>query len=597
MLSSGESLVEQALKIGDIFDDKYKLVEELGAGGSGTVYKALQLDLNRLIALKILRNVAIADQAAESRFLREAKTLNQLSHPNIVVIYHFGLATNQIPFIVMEYLNGSSLRSILDKEGRLPVLRAIKIMIDAARGLAYTHKQNIVHRDLKPENLILLQAPEPDHVKIVDFGLAKPTDLNGTEQKLTATGTMVGTVAYMSPEQCKGFPADARSDVYSLCACFYETITGETAMHADTPVGVMYKHLNTPVPEVNASKVEKFHPILNAIIAKGMAKDAENRYANMDQLIIDLEKAAELIKSNTHSTALKGGTAVALIVSLFLIGLCILLLSVQKGKVSEKTIQISTEQSKIVADIAKAKAHMVHWKNPETIKDQTIRTRYLNDLFALGRKQLLSANPEDIKAAKSTYTQALLAAKQSSEKRFLIASYALRAKSEWKLGDYVASESDFDQAQSLLEKPQDNEISIDILFERECLRVRQRRFAEALTDLKYALSTCDEAIGFSAVLERLERFRQSLDIGGTNRDVMLICVTNELRNASPYSPEEMTPVCDLMLTLCERLSIDSYHKECIKNFGFCEELINKIPQNQEFQRRLDKLKERAKNFG
>jgi serine/threonine protein kinase len=284
------------LKIGEVFEEKYKIEEILGSGGIGTVYRAVQLDCQRNVALKILHQYALDDEY-QARFIQEAQALSRLSHANVVTVYNLGLSQSGIPYLVMEYVKGQNVRRILSSVNRMPVLQALRIVRDAARALACVHEHGIVHRDLKPENILLTPVPEPDTVKIVDFGLARLANPQNQEQKLTSTGELIGTSAYMSPEQCKGRAVDSRTDVYSLTACLYEMIVGRRPFDSENPVGVIYKHLNDPVPAILASQVDLFHPALNKIVSQGMAKEAAMRFANMEEMANRIDETISLVES------------------------------------------------------------------------------------------------------------------------------------------------------------------------------------------------------------------------------------------------------------------------------------------------------------
>ena len=276
-------------KIGEIFDGKYEILEILGSGGIGTVFMALQLDCQRLLALKILHEGAALDEEYRARFVREAQALSQVRHNNIVNVYHLGVSENEVPYMAMEYVAGKSIRAILNSLDRMPVIQSLTIIRDAARALSYVHKQGIIHRDLKPENILVVQSPDPDTVKLVDFGLARISNLK--DQRLTSTGELIGTCSYMSPEQCKGKEVDFRSDIYSLSACLYEMIVGEKVFTADSPVGLMYKHINETVPLVNSSQVDVFHEVINSIVQRGMSKEPENRFGSMEELAMAIDGA------------------------------------------------------------------------------------------------------------------------------------------------------------------------------------------------------------------------------------------------------------------------------------------------------------------
>lgn len=287
---------------GEIFDGRYQIIKVLGVGGLGVVYLAKQLEFQRTVALKVLHPNVLIDEEFKLRMQREAQALNQLAHPNIVTIYHLGLSEYHEPFIVMEYIQGKSLRAEILEIKKIPVERALKIIKDAAVALDFVHGQEIVHRDIKPDNIILVQEPEPDTVKIIDFGLARFTD--DQKQKLTGTGDLIGTAQYMSPEQCAGKRADKRSDIYSLTLCLYEMLTGDSPFNADTPVAFMYKHLNSIVPEIKTGSIKNFSPALNAILQKGLHKEPEKRYQSMAELAEAIE-SVDGTKINAKPTRFK----------------------------------------------------------------------------------------------------------------------------------------------------------------------------------------------------------------------------------------------------------------------------------------------------
>lgn len=275
------------MKAGDIFEEKYEILEVLGAGGVGTVYRARQMEFDRIVALKILHPDKAADQDFATRFVREAQALSKLHHVNIVSVYHLGVSSSGLSYMAMECVIGKSIRSLLDKSEKLSVPQSVAILERVSGALAAAHEVGIVHRDLKPENIVLADAANSQDVKVIDFGLAhfgehalSPTNKD-SNQKLTTTGSLIGTSFYMSPEQCLGQKIDHRSDIYSLTACFFEMVTGRRPFDADTAVGMLYQHINTPVPQIGLANLDQYQPALNAFIAKGMAKSPADRYESM----------------------------------------------------------------------------------------------------------------------------------------------------------------------------------------------------------------------------------------------------------------------------------------------------------------------------
>src|ERR1041384_2516260 len=240
--------------IGHKIDGKYELVARLGEGGMSVVYRARRVHIGDDVAVKILTGKFVTDDAALARFRREARAAAMLRHPNVITIHDFG-ETDDVhapAYIVMEFVRGTPLRELLRSEHHFSVERGVRLMRGICAGVGAAHRQGVIHRDLKPEN-ILVVAPDDDFevesVRVVDFGLAKLLADEGG----TSTGAVVGTPFYMSPEQCLGEPLDARSDVYSLGAMFYEMLSGLRPFEAETVSGVINRHLQEPPPPFDFS--------------------------------------------------------------------------------------------------------------------------------------------------------------------------------------------------------------------------------------------------------------------------------------------------------------------------------------------------------
>lgn len=233
--------------IGHKIDGKYQLVARLGEGGMSVVYRARRVHIGDDVAVKILTGKFVKDDAALARFRREARAAAMLRHPNVITIHDFGEADDEHApaYIVMEFVKGTPLRELLHSEDHFSVERGMRLMRGICAGVGSAHRQGVVHRDLKPEN-ILVVAPEDEFelesVRVVDFGLAKLLADAGA----ASSGAVVGTPFYMSPEQCLGEPLDARSDVYSLGAMFYEMLSGKQPFGAETVSGVINRHLSEP---------------------------------------------------------------------------------------------------------------------------------------------------------------------------------------------------------------------------------------------------------------------------------------------------------------------------------------------------------------
>ncbi|OYV96528.1 MAG: hypothetical protein B7Z68_05500, partial [Acidobacteria bacterium 21-70-11] len=221
----------------------YTIVSELGRGGMGVVYKAHEESLNRFVAIKVLGEHLCTDPTFVARFVREAQAAAALSHPNIIQIFFIGEDEGR-HFFVMEYVSGKSLLAMVREEGRIDNPRAAQFMLQAANGLAVAHDKGFLHRDIKPANLMV---DERGLLKIADFGLALPQD---AATRLTATGMLMGTPGYLSPEQCRGEAVDRRTDIYSLGVTFFELLSGHTPFHADSPLALLRKILEEEPPDI-----------------------------------------------------------------------------------------------------------------------------------------------------------------------------------------------------------------------------------------------------------------------------------------------------------------------------------------------------------
>src|SRR5580658_565348 len=268
-----------------VLSGRYELSHLVARGGMAEVYRAHDRLLDRPVALKVLFPELSVDRAFVERFRREAQAAANLSHPNIVPVFDWGEDAGTY-FIVMEFIDGRALSSILRSAGPMHPDRAAEIGADVAMALAYAHRHGVIHRDVKPGNVLIT---EDGIVKVTDFGIARAIN---TEESLTQTGAVMGTATYFSPEQAEGMGVDARSDIYSLGVVLFEMVTGRPPFMGDTPVAVASKHVreNPPTPrEINPS----VPPDLEAIILKCLAKSPEYRYATGDDLRVDLLRFRE----------------------------------------------------------------------------------------------------------------------------------------------------------------------------------------------------------------------------------------------------------------------------------------------------------------
>jgi eukaryotic-like serine/threonine-protein kinase len=279
--------------IGSKLNGRYVLDSKLGSGGMSTVYLARDETLERWVAVKILHR-EISDQPDQiERFRREARTVAQLSHPNLVAVIDAGEDDGH-PYIVFEYVEGETLKQRIERLGRLPLDESAAYAIEIGRGLAAAHAARMVHRDVKPQNVLI---DVEGRAKVTDFGIARELEADG----LTATGRVLGTTDYVSPEQAMGHNVDARSDIYSLGVVLYEMLVGSPPFEAETLVGVAMKHVNEQMPDVQVRRPQ-VSSALAAVVDRATVKDPSRRYQEMAEMLVDLEQALEVEVSRAGSS-------------------------------------------------------------------------------------------------------------------------------------------------------------------------------------------------------------------------------------------------------------------------------------------------------
>lgn len=310
--------------------DEFEVMELIGSGGMGQVYKARNKELDEIVAIKILKGKLSKDKVALKRFEQEAKAAAKLSHANIVSTYSYGTTVDGAPYMVLQYFEGKSLADILKDEGELASERIIKLLMPVCEAIIHAHEHDVIHRDIKPKNIIVTKNEDGTEVaKIVDFGIAKVLESQDRKtHNLTETGDVFGSPNYMSPEQCLGFMLDKRSDIYSLGCMMYELITGEPPFSGSNPVQVVVKHINEEI-EPFSRKVKKNKQItkLEGVVFKCLEKDQTNRYQAVQDVLADLEKVSKGQEPSRYERSIKPkheftkrqviGTCVALVAFTF----------------------------------------------------------------------------------------------------------------------------------------------------------------------------------------------------------------------------------------------------------------------------------------
>jgi serine/threonine protein kinase len=281
--------------VGQVIADRYHIIKKLGEGGMGAVYLGEHVKMGRKSAIKVMNPGMAADPDAISRFNREASNASRISHPNVCQIYDFGETPDGVIYLAMEFIEGSALTDIIEREGALPPVRAARMLKQAADALASAHDLGIVHRDLKPDNIMVVQGRDgADIVKVVDFGIAKAVAGDEAGQKVTKTGLVVGTPEYMSPEQLSGDKLDGRSDIYSLGLVFYRMLTGVLPFQADSAQETMIKRLTDEPMRLETARPDiVFPPAMQAVLDLALARLPSERYPSAAQFGRDAEAAVE----------------------------------------------------------------------------------------------------------------------------------------------------------------------------------------------------------------------------------------------------------------------------------------------------------------
>ncbi|MCL6612350.1 MAG: Stk1 family PASTA domain-containing Ser/Thr kinase [Peptococcaceae bacterium] len=268
--------------IGKLLGNRYQILEQLGGGGMAIVYKGRDNILNRLVTIKLLRSEYTSDEDFVRRFRREAQSVASLSHPNIVSIYDVG-RENDMHYLVMEYVEGEDLRSIIKREGPLDPERAVRIARQVCDALDHAHENNIVHRDVKPHNILITRT---GRAKLTDFGIAR----EASAATVTTTDTIIGSVHYLSPEQARGELAGPKSDIYSLGVVLYEMLAGSVPFTGDSPISIAIKHIQNS-PEPLARRRPGIPPELELVVMRALQKDPDGRFDSAREMSYQLEEA------------------------------------------------------------------------------------------------------------------------------------------------------------------------------------------------------------------------------------------------------------------------------------------------------------------
>lgn len=288
--------------IGALINNKYAVETVVGKGASGIVYRATRLLMGGAVAVKVVHSYLGADPKSMEKFSREVRALEQLRHPNIVNLWESGITDDGQPYLVMDYLQGTPLSTLITTDVPLAPSRMLEITRQVCNGLQEAHSQGFVHRDIKPENIVLDSTSEQDFVKVCDFGIAYTVFENGMNTMARPT-TVAGSPAYMSPEQCRGLPLNHRTDIYSLALVVFEMVTGKRPFEATTSKEFMVKTVNEKMPLMSTVRPDLGIPEpVDLVVAKALQKNPKDRHASA----VDFAKDLQLACQATGFTLVKG---------------------------------------------------------------------------------------------------------------------------------------------------------------------------------------------------------------------------------------------------------------------------------------------------
>jgi len=464
-------------------DERYDVLDRVGEGGMGSVYKVMDKVLGKVFAVKVLRRELAKDKNVVTRFKQEVLAASRLTHVNLASVYSSGESRNGAPFLVMDYLEGSSLEQILTKDGHLEPTRAINIFIEICEALEHAHSKGVIHRDLKPGNILLVDGEE--RVKIVDFGIAKILPRQGLDTlKLTSGEEVLGSPIYMSPEQCQGDKLDIRSDIYSLGCLMYETLCGVPPFLGDNPIKTILMHLNEKPSNLTLHLKEADLPTgLEYVILKCLQKVPEDRYQSVFDLRMDLfgirENKPPRQKPLNHKMrwVAPAGTALLVLV-VFLFGFEVV------------SSYINPDQD----------------KRPLTFPG-------LSGLFNFAEKpQVVASSPED-KAKLEEYDTKIESAvrayprndKVLAEAEFDLTTYLIRK------GDFANAELHCRRVMDVLTSLQDDPLLLArYQFTMGFILEREHRFPDAIRYYQSALTAIAEAFGDDSPLLALAHNRVAI---------------------------------------------------------------------------------------
>ena len=395
--------------IGAVFGGKYKVIDKIGSGGMGGVYRAEHQLMNRIVALKVLRSNLAHDEILLKRFHHEAKAASQISHPNAVTLFDYGV-DNDSPYLVMEYIEGMTLKGLIAAEAPLDIERVGDILHQICAALNEAHKAGIIHRDIKPDNFMVRKNDRgEDVVKVLDFGVAKSVGMGDMgDANLTQAGMIIGTPQYISPEQCQGKILDPRCDIYSLGICVYEMLTGDVPFRAPTVLELLVKVLHHGADPIRTFKPDlNIPPEIDKAVMKSIEKDRDLRYATALEFYEAYDNAIPRFIKKEKKTALIAAAALCVVLGVGLV------YALNRAPVSEDTKKVEA-LAEAVKKAEKEKADAL--KRIEALRSKGAELLKQNDLEKADAIKKQQEAAESAELEKETALWQAQVAKEQAEK-------------------------------------------------------------------------------------------------------------------------------------------------------------------------------------
>ena len=553
--------------------DRYEIKSVIGHGGMGIVFQALDTELGRDVAIKVLLFDGARDEDAQERFLREAKVLAVLNHPNIVRIYSSGINEKGNPYHIMEFLKGSPLCAELAAK-RVGASEFFSIFAQVLQGMEQAHHSGIVHRDLKPSNIMHCKDSDGrDIYKIIDFGIARIQESAAASvtggHTLTRTDAILGSPLYMSPQQCRGERGDERSDIYALGCIMYECIAGEPPFKGESTFETMYMHMSTPPPSLEQKTHSVYSKQLAALITQCLAKRPEERPETIAELRSKLDEIqhGDLTMLDIFLTPIdkkKQKKQLAVLIALWCLGIVITIaiaamFSAHSRKASVAEILNNQKQEKHIRDLEKAKEKMERWTNPSSIKVISAKNAYLFDLFALGRAQLDSGDQAEISKAEQTYQTALQFCENGGADTLprIPACIAMVAKAQTAQNEFEKASKNFNKSIELAKKLEDGRpLLIDIYLEKSRLGLKMKEIVPAFKDFVQGTRLYQKDLESHAPTDfsyKFEVVSQVLDKEGPNRCHLVKSISRDLMSITPKSQEQRVEMLCFANELTKRI--------------------------------------------